>query len=248
MGSLKRRLPAPAAVRALPTVSQMQGAKAATVGPVPGSHEQQTEAASLPTSPVLALNPAATQEGATTSPSASQTGLSTPSGSVYTPPAAPSRQPGTALAAQRVGDADARADSASSDEFSCFTNSLAVGSADINNTQLPKAGAAPVARLGAERAAVQQRAAASGVDLHPEMSGGRLAAFGKSPESAVGPKAEGGAEGLLQLSRAPPGQQQEQEELSGDQRSALLEAPSITSGQLLCTAYHLSRDGSTHRC
>ena len=222
-GSLEWRPPAPAAVKSLPTVGQMQGAKAANVAPtgsspVPGSHEQQMDAASLPASSALALEPAAAQEGVTTSSSASQTGLSTPSGSVYTPPAAPSRQPGTSLAPQQVGDPDARTDSASSDEFSYFTNSLAVGSADITNTQLPKAGAAPVARLGTERPALQQRAAAGGVVLHPEMLGGRLAASGKPLESAVRPRAEGGAEGLLQLSRAQPEQQQEQEELIGDRR------------------------------
>ena len=247
VGHLERRPPAPAAVRALPTVSQMQGAKAATVGPVPGRREQQTNAASPPASPALALEPAATREGPTTPPSASQTGLSTHSGSVYTPPAAPSRQHGTALAAQQAGDPDARADSASSDEFSYFTNSLAVGSADGNKTQLPKAGAAPVARLGAAGAALQQRAAAGGVVLHPQKSGGSLAASGKLPEPAAGPKAGGAAEGLLQLSRALPKQQQEQEELNGDRRSALLEAPSSTSGQLLCTA-DTPPDGSTHRC
>ena len=215
-GSLEWRPPAPAAVKSLPTVGQMQGATAANVAPtgsspVPGSHEQQMEAASLPAS-------SAAQEGVTTSSSASQTGLSTPSGSVYTPPAAPSRQPGTSLAPQQVGDPDARADSASSDEFSYFINSLAVGSADITHTQLPKAGAAPVARLGTERPALQQRAAASGVVLHPETLGGRLAASGIPLESAVRPKAEGGAEGLLQLSKGHLEQQQEQEELIGDRR------------------------------
>lgn len=226
VGSLETRPPAPAAVRALPTVSQMQGAKAATVAPtgsspVPGRHEQQMAAAFLPASPALALEPAASQEGATTSPSTSQTGLSTPSDSVYTPPAMPSRQPGTTLAAQQGGGPDAHAESASSDEFSYFTNSLAVGSADINNTQLPKAGAAPAAQWGAEGAALQQRAAASGVVLRQEQSGGSLAATGRPPESAAVPKAEVGAGGLLQLSRVLPEQQQEQEQLPGHRRLAL---------------------------